>query len=42
MEYRHLQMDRISFVVIGKTLYQTKAHGDFQDDAKIIQQNPHK
>ena len=26
MQYRHLQTARISFVVVGKTLYQTKVY----------------
>ena len=26
MQYRHLQMARISFAVVGKTLYQTKVY----------------
>ena len=29
IQYRHLQMARISFAVIGKILYQTKAYQDF-------------
>ena len=35
MQYRHLQMARTSFVVVGKTLCQTKAYYDFWDGAKI-------
>ena len=39
MQYRHLQMAKTFFAVIGKTLYQTTAYYDFQDGAKIKQQN---
>ena len=39
MQYRHLQMARISFAVVEKTLYQTKAYEDFRDGAKIKRQN---
>ena len=39
MQYRHLQMATIYFVVVGKTLYQTKAYEDFQNGAKIKRQN---
>ena len=39
MQYRHLQMPRISFVVVGKTLYQNKAYSDFWDSAKTKQQS---
>ena len=40
MQYRYLQIDtRISFVVVGKMLYQTKAYEDFWGGAKIKQQN---
>ena len=39
MQYRHFYMTRIYFVVVGKTLYQTKAYQHFRDGAKIKRQN---
>ena len=39
MQYRHLQMAGISFVVFGKTLFQTKTYQDFQDGARFKRQN---
>ena len=37
MMYRYLEMARISFVVVRKTLYQK--YYDFRDGAKIKRQN---
>ena len=37
MQYRHLQRARISFVVVGKTLYQNETDQDFQGGTKFKQ-----